>query len=327
MANFRKRIQRLRELGHELDRAFREGGAVPQKSAKMQSGGKVPGVVEILTGVSQERLQDLAALGYAPGYEKPGAVSAENIDKAVHSLATRLTAERFGKPAAVGLGVGREVLQGLGQLLRGRPGVSSIIGKEGFDIEDIQANLRGLRGSRRAFPRENPRGQGSLIRGQHGGLIPPSGLSPDPDPMRKQVRTPRGSVMARRLAPFQSFIAAASEEHRVPEPIIRAIIAVESSGRPKAEMIEKNVKDISRGLMQIRKQTAAYLGYDPAQLYDPQVNINAGTDYLARQYKRYGNWTDAVAAYNAGSVRKKQGQYSNQGYVDKIMRALKEQAQ
>lgn len=58
-------------------------------------------------------------------------------------------------------------------------------------------------------------------------------------------------------------------------------------------------------------------------LHDPEVNIYLTTAYLRYQLDRYdGNITDAVAAYNAGSVRKKNGAYVNQWHVDKFHNAL-----
>ena len=36
-------------------------------------------------------------------------------------------------------------------------------------------------------------------------------------------------------------------------------------------------------------------------LYDPETNIRYGTYMLSRLYARYGDWTVALAAYNAGT--------------------------
>lgn len=55
----------------------------------------------------------------------------------------------------------------------------------------------------------------------------------------------------------------------------------------------------------------------PRAKTDVAFNIEYGAKYLASQYKRYGDWHDAVAAYNAGSVKKDaSGRYTNQPYVD-----------
>jgi len=159
--------------------------------SRLAGGGKIPSLVQLLTGQPQERLQDLAALGYAPGFEAPRAISGENIDKAIHSLATRLMAERIGQPPAIGLGIGREILQGLGQVLMGRP--AQAVGKEGFDIEDIRANLKGLQGPRRPLPAEIKRSNGGEVpHFEYGGSLtsPPPGWGQGPQRISGYGATP-----------------------------------------------------------------------------------------------------------------------------------------
>jgi len=57
-------------------------------------------------------------------------------------------------------------------------------------------------------------------------------------------------------------------------------------------------------------------------LCKPVVGLEYGCQYLQWQFERYGELSDAVAAYNAGSVRlSEDGSYVNQAYVDKVMRA------
>ena len=40
-----------------------------------------------------------------------------------------------------------------------------------------------------------------------------------------------------------------------------------------------------------------------ADIFDPNVNIERGTYYLAYLYRQFGSWREAVAAYNAGIGR------------------------
>lgn len=51
------------------------------------------------------------------------------------------------------------------------------------------------------------------------------------------------------------------------------------------------------GLAQLMPSTARMLGVDP---WDPVQNIEGGARYLAAQYRRFGSWRLALAAYNAG---------------------------
>ncbi|MCU1284490.1 MAG: Soluble lytic murein transglycosylase-like protein [Acidobacteriales bacterium] len=51
------------------------------------------------------------------------------------------------------------------------------------------------------------------------------------------------------------------------------------------------------GLFQLMPATAAALGVDPFDLYG---NITGGIAYLRQMYQQFGNWPDAVAAYNCG---------------------------
>ncbi len=51
------------------------------------------------------------------------------------------------------------------------------------------------------------------------------------------------------------------------------------------------------GLAQLMPETAARLGVDP---YDPRQNLEGGARYLAQQYRQFGSWRLALAAYNAG---------------------------
>jgi hypothetical protein len=51
------------------------------------------------------------------------------------------------------------------------------------------------------------------------------------------------------------------------------------------------------GLGQIMPGTAKELGVDPT---DPMQNLEGSARYLSQQYKRFGDWGTALAAYNAG---------------------------
>jgi soluble lytic murein transglycosylase-like protein len=99
---------------------------------------------------------------------------------------------------------------------------------------------------------------------------------------------------------WQSHINEASKRFDIPATWIRAVIAAESNGDPKAVSREG-----AMGLMQLMPATwdelraVHRLGSDP---FDPRQNILAGTAYLKAMYDRFG-YPGLFAAYNAGPAR------------------------
>jgi len=95
--------------------------------------------------------------------------------------------------------------------------------------------------------------------------------------------------------------------------------------RGVSEATERMQQATSWGLMQVLGVTARERGCDApflSVLCTPVVGLEYGCQYLQWQFERYGELSDAVAAYNAGSVRlSEDGSYVNQAYVDKVMRA------
>ena len=100
---------------------------------------------------------------------------------------------------------------------------------------------------------------------------------------------------------YKDEIEKASEEFDVPIERICAVIYVESRFDPS---VTSSVG--ARGLMQIMPETFADVqkalktDYTDDDLYDPAVNIRAGTYYLSYLYKILGDWELVHAAYNAG---------------------------
>ncbi len=100
--------------------------------------------------------------------------------------------------------------------------------------------------------------------------------------------------------PYGEHIAEAAQRFQLPVAWIRAVLAAESNGDPRA-LSPKG----AMGLMQVMPQTWSdlrirhRLGSDP---YDPHDNIIAGAAYIRLLYDRYGSpgW---IAAYNAGPGR------------------------
>ncbi len=103
------------------------------------------------------------------------------------------------------------------------------------------------------------------------------------------------SSPARDYYPYRTVVRQASEIYSIEEPLIRAVMEVES---------DYNRYAISgagaRGLMQLMPQTMKHLGV--SNPWDPRQNIMGGARYLKGLMDRFsGNVHLALAAYNAGS--------------------------
>ena len=105
--------------------------------------------------------------------------------------------------------------------------------------------------------------------------------------------------------PWSPFIGEASARFGIPESWIRAVMRLESGGRPMLDGQPITSRAGATGLMQLMPETWAEvrdrlgLGTDA---YDPHDNILAGTAYLRALYERYG-YPGLFAAYNAGPSR------------------------
>lgn len=100
---------------------------------------------------------------------------------------------------------------------------------------------------------------------------------------------------------YAEWVESASKEFGVEEAVIYAVIYCESDFDPRA------VSSVgARGLMQMMPATFKELQghldetYDDDALFEPQISIRYGTFYLSRMYDRFGDWSIAFAAYNAG---------------------------
>lgn len=148
---------------------------------------------------------------------------------------------------------------------------------------------------------------------------------------------------------FDGLIATAAAVNNVPEPLIKAVISLESEFLPNAYRDEPARPslpptpdypaggDRSIGLMQLLVRTARTLGYkgpvgDRATLtglYDPSTNISLGVELLrddVAEARRRGLGLDAaVSAYNGGwrpslgyGAKLASGKFANQGYVNVV---------
>ncbi len=114
---------------------------------------------------------------------------------------------------------------------------------------------------------------------------------------------------------FLPIARAAARKHGVPEDLFLRLVQQESNWNPQAKSHKGAL-----GLAQLMPQTAKSLGVDPS---DPVENLEGGARYLARQFRKFGSWRLALAAYNAGpeAVEKHGGvppYKETQAYVLKI---------
>lgn len=90
--------------------------------------------------------------------------------------------------------------------------------------------------------------------------------------------------------------------------LILAVVAQESHGNPNARgRMQSGAYSGALGLMQIKLETAKKMGAHfrlsietEADLLKPEINVTVGTAYLIRLISKYGNWKDALIAYNLG---------------------------
>jgi soluble lytic murein transglycosylase-like protein len=92
--------------------------------------------------------------------------------------------------------------------------------------------------------------------------------------------------------PYLDIAKQAARRHRVPEALFLRLVQQESGWRADAVSHKGAI-----GLAQLMPQTARLLGVNP---HDPRQNLEGGARYLAEQYRTFGSWRLALAAYNAG---------------------------
>lgn len=108
----------------------------------------------------------------------------------------------------------------------------------------------------------------------------------------------------------------AARRYGIPEDLFLRLVQQESGWNPRARSHKG-----AMGLAQLMPATARVLGVDPN---DPHQNLEGGARYLAQQYRTFGDWRLALAAYNAGpdAVRKHGGvppYRETRGYVAAIL--------
>lgn len=99
-----------------------------------------------------------------------------------------------------------------------------------------------------------------------------------------------------------------SRSYSIDPLLILAVVAQESHGNPNARgRMQSGAYSGALGLMQIKLETAKKMGErfglnieKESDLLKPEINVAVGSAYLIRLIAKYGNWKDALIAYNLG---------------------------
>lgn len=157
---------------------------------------------------------------------------------------------------------------------------------------------------------------GTYLPGVINSHLPSTNITNMPATRNREITPERhiGPIDKNTIAKYRDQFA---KEWGIPSNIAKAIIKQESGGNYKAVS-----KAGAGGVMQLMPATAKGLGVQDR--FDPAQNIWGGMKYLAAQYKQFGNWASALAAYNAGpgAVKKHKGIPpfpETQRYVKNIM--------
>ncbi len=107
-----------------------------------------------------------------------------------------------------------------------------------------------------------------------------------------------------KAAPYQDAITGAQNKYGIPSNYLAKLLHAESSYDPAIISGQRKSTAGAIGIAQFMPATAAELGVNPI---DPISAIDGAGRYLSQLYAKFGNWPEAIAAYNwgQGNVAKK----------------------
>lgn len=120
-------------------------------------------------------------------------------------------------------------------------------------------------------------------------------------------------------------VAQESRRSGVPLRLLAALIYTESRFiiDARSPVNQNGTRDY--GLMQLNSANYAlfkvYVGGKEYNMSNPACNVHIGAAYLAELYAMFGNWTQAIAAYNAGAyaARNKRVPKSTLEYIKRVL--------
>ncbi|MGN0659671.1 MAG: lytic transglycosylase domain-containing protein [Emergencia sp.] len=124
------------------------------------------------------------------------------------------------------------------------------------------------------------------------------------------IRSVNRNVTERDAADMAGYFVKYADKYDVDEKIVMAIAQNESTYYSDAVSCED-----FKGLMQTGDGLARNAGYDPSELFRPEVSIEVGARYLKIKMDEFGDLRLALTAYNQGSGSVYSGNYST-GYAD-----------
>lgn len=139
------------------------------------------------------------------------------------------------------------------------------------------------------------------------------------------TRPALGKGMVLKDVPFREQILGASQKAGVDPCLVAAVVKTESSFRKMARREEPRLKDASIGLMQVLLKTARDFrpNITEVQLFDPQTNLDIGSEIIAWLSKQGVPLPDRIDAYNIGIGAFQKGR-SNLVYRDRVLKFMKE---
>lgn len=108
---------------------------------------------------------------------------------------------------------------------------------------------------------------------------------------------------------YDAWIQESASKHGVPANLLSSLLDVESGYNPNAKSEAGAV-----GIAQFMPSTAEEIGIDPT---NPQEAIEGAARYLEEKYAKYGNWHQALEAYNGGDGNVGIGE--TKAYADKVL--------